>query len=140
MKRNKMRNVFPVLIGLVISWPAYAQATTTYIDRDLVAIGVTILAGGFGLLFLLEVVKRLFDYQLKRKALELGLPEVPARDGQESRSILKWVAIWTGLGSGLTIVQFTLPLGIHSLAIMCFCLAASFLGYYLYLKQSSTRP
>ncbi|RRB01140.1 hypothetical protein [Larkinella rosea] len=131
-----MKKLLSVLAGMAAPFVVQAQNTTPYIDRDLVAVGVALVAGGFGLLFILEIIKRLFAYQLKRKALELGLSEVPAQTGQESRTTIKWFAIWTGIGTGLTLVYLTLPVGIHSLAIMAFCLAASFLGYFFYLKQS----
>ena len=55
---------------------------------------------------------------------------------KEDRNInIKWFAILTGIGMGLTIINYTLPLGIHPLAIIAFSIAASFLGYFLFLKQ-----
>ncbi|WP_020597220.1 hypothetical protein [Spirosoma panaciterrae] len=129
----------PALLAVMAPGLVQAQTATPYIDRDLVALGVAILAGGVGLLALLEVIKRLFDYQLKRRALELGVSEIPARETDEALTTLKWFSIWLGLGLGLTLVHFTLPLGIHSLAILAFCLAASFLGYFLFLKQCSPK-
>ncbi|MVM39248.1 hypothetical protein GO730_19610 [Spirosoma sp. HMF3257] len=85
------------------------------------------------------MIKRLFDYQLKRRALELGVSEIPARETDEALTSIKWFSIWLGLGLGFTLIHFTLPLGIHSLAILAFCLAASFLGYFFFLKQSSSK-
>jgi hypothetical protein len=56
---------------------------------------------------------------------------------KEDRNInIKWFAILAGLGTALTIINFTLPLGIHSLAIMAFCIASSFLGYFFFIKYS----
>jgi hypothetical protein len=55
----------------------------------------------------------------------------------ENRNVnIKWFAVLTGLGAGLTIIYYTLPFGIHSLAIMAFCIAASFLAYFFFLKYS----
>lgn len=131
-----MKKIISILGGLGISFTAQAQAETPYIDRDMFAVGVAIFAGGFALLFVLEIVKRLFDYQLKRRALELGLSEIPGKPDQAFRSTIKWLMIWVGIGTGFTLIYLTLPLGIHSVAIMSFCLAASFLGYFIYLKQT----
>lgn len=134
-----MKKLIRVLIILVTPLTGKAQTVTPYIDRDLFAVCMTIIGGGFVLLFILEVIKRLFDFLLKRKALELGLQEVPTNPYPDYTSPIKWLALWTGLGTGLTIIYYTFPLGIHSLAIMCFCLAASFLGYFLFLKHSANK-
>jgi len=50
--------------------------------------------------------------------------------------IIKWFLVLTGLGLGLTIISMTLPLGIHSMAIMSFSIALSFLGYYVFTKRT----
>jgi hypothetical protein len=49
---------------------------------------------------------------------------------------IKWFLILAGIGVGLTVISFSMPLGIHSLAIMAFSLALSFLGYFYFIKQS----
>ena len=49
---------------------------------------------------------------------------------------IKWFLILSGIGAGLTIITFFLPVGIHSIAIMVFSIAFSFLAYFYYLKQS----
>jgi hypothetical protein len=41
-----------------------------------------------------------------------------------------------GTGVGLTLVNYTMPLGVHSIAIMSFSIAASFLGYYLFIRKT----
>ena len=134
-----MKKLIYVLIALVTPLTVKAQTVTPYIDRDLFAVCMTIIGGGFILLFILEVINRLFNFLLKRKALELGLQEAPTSPQPDYTSPIKWLALWTGLGTGLTLIYYTLPLGIHSLAIMCFCLAASFLGYFLFLKHSANK-
>jgi hypothetical protein len=74
--------------------------------------------------------------------VEKGIPEniassILQTSPNENRNInIKWFALLTGLATGLTIIYYTLPLGIHSLAIMAFCIAAGFLGYYFFLKRS----
>ncbi|QHV95373.1 hypothetical protein [Spirosoma endbachense] len=134
-----MKQLIRVLTALATPLTVQAQTTTPYIDRDLFAVCVTIVGGGFVLLFILEVIKRLFDFLLKRKALELGLQQAPTTSQPNYTSPIKWFAIWIGLGIGLTIIYYTFPLGIHSLAIMSFCLAASFLSYFIFLKQSANK-
>ncbi|HKC37674.1 MAG TPA: hypothetical protein VKB95_16470, partial [Chitinophagaceae bacterium] len=49
---------------------------------------------------------------------------------------VKWFAILAGIGMGLTGVNYTQPLGFHSLAIMAFSISLSFLGYYLFIRNA----
>ena len=94
------------------------------------------------MIFILTIMKRILDHRLKNKILERGITDSVAlsilqTNPNENRNInIKWFAILTGLGAGLTIVDFTRPLGIHSLAIMTFCIAVSFLGYFYYLRKT----
>jgi len=93
------------------------------------------------MVFILAILKGIFEYRLKQKIVDKGIPEniisFLLKDKGEGRNInIKWFAILAGLGAGLTIVNYTLPLGIHSLAIMTFSIAFSFLGYFFYLKKS----
>jgi hypothetical protein len=94
------------------------------------------------MLFILTVAKRIMDYRLKNKIIEKGIPEniissILQTNPKEDRNLnIKWFAILSGLGIGLIIVNYTQPLGIHSLAIMAISISTSFLGYFFYLKHS----
>ena len=50
-----------------------------------------------------------------------------------------WIKLLTALGLGLTIITYTMPLGIHSIAIMAFCIAAAYLGFYFFTRQSEKK-
>ena len=101
-----------------------------------------IFTAGLLMLFILTVLKRIVDFRLKNKIVEKGIPEnivasILQTNPKEDRNMnIKWFAILAGLGVAFTLIKFTLPLGIHSLAIMAFCLAASFLGYFFFVKYS----
>ncbi|MDP4263613.1 MAG: hypothetical protein Q8941_13890 [Bacteroidota bacterium] len=92
------------------------------------------------MLFILIVMKRVFEYRLKNKVIDKGISEniissiLQKNDGEDRHINIKWFALLTGLGAGLTIIYYTQPLGIHSLAIIAFSIALSFLGYFFYLK------
>jgi hypothetical protein len=92
--------------------------------------------------FILEMIKYLMDYRLKSKIIDKGISGELASsllhiDPNESKNInIKWFAILAGIGTALTIIYYTLPLGIHSLAIMAFCISAGFLGYYFFLRKA----
>jgi len=118
------------------------NAGNSGIDGETFKICATIIVVGLFMIFILTIMKRILDHRLKNKILERGITDSVAlsilqTNPNENRNInIKWFAILAGLGAGLTLVNFTLPLGIHSLAIMTFCIAASFLGYFFFLKQS----
>jgi hypothetical protein len=115
---------------------------TPGIDHEVFNICATIFVIGLFMLFILTIMKRIVDFRLKSKIVEKGIPEnivssILQANPKEDRNInIKWFAILTGLGAAFAIIKFTLPLGIHSLAIMAFCIAASFLGYFLFIRSS----
>lgn len=138
-----MKTTLPIFSLILLPAWANAQASTsTYIDRDQIALGVTVLLVAFILTFLLELAKRYLDYRLKEKVVESGATQELAalllqRDPQELlRTCIKWLAIFLGLCCGFGIVAIIrLPVW-GSMAVISFCLAGSFMGYYLFLKSS----
>ena len=85
--------------------------------------------------FVLAVLKNIFDHRLKNKIVDKGINENIASSILQTtpkegiHSNIKWFALLTAMGAGLLLVNYTLPLGFHSLAIMSFSIALSFLGY-----------
>ena len=132
-------------IVVIVSTPiiANAQSSNTHgIDKDVFNVSASIFTAGLFMVFILAIIKRIMDYRIKNKIVEKGIPEniassILQTSPKENRNInIKWFCLLAGIGAALTIIYYTLPLGIHSLAIMAFCVAASFLGYYFFLKQS----
>lgn len=143
IKTDEMKKIISIATGIASPFFVNAQSTgTPYIDQGIFNICATIFVVGLFMIFILVIIKRVMDYRLKNKIVEKGVPEnivssILQTNPKEDRNInIKWFSILVGLGAGLTIIYYTLPLGIHSLAIMAFCIAASFLGYYFFLKQS----
>lgn len=93
------------------------------------------------MLFIIIVIKRILDYRIRYKILSKEIPENVAASilqispKEDKNSNIKWFALLMGFGAGLTIVYYTQPIGIHSVAIMAFCFAASFLGYFFFLRH-----
>jgi len=138
-----MKKILSLLSIVTMPFLVSAQdGISTEFDRKIFEICATIFVVGLFMIFILTIMKRILDHRLKNKILERGITDSVAlsilqTNPNENRNInIKWFAILTGLGAGLTIVDFTRPLGIHSLAIMTFCIAASFLGYYYFLRKS----
>lgn len=111
-------------------------------DHEVFRICATIFVVALFMIFILTILKRVLEYRLKNKIVEKGIAEniassILQKSTNEDRHInIKWFAILAGIGAGLTIVNYTQPLGIHSLAIMAFSISLSFLGYYFFIKQS----
>lgn len=138
-----MKKIISIAAVIATPFVVNAQNTNTpIIDKEIFNICATIFAVGLFMIFILVILKRIMDYRLKNKIVEKGIPEnvassiLQTNPKEDSNINIKWFAILTGLGAALTIIYYTLPLGIHSLAIMAFCIAASFLSYFFFLKKS----
>ena len=123
--------------------PVQAQVNTQqgYINMEVFNIVSTIFLIALVMIFVLSILKRMLEYRIKNKIADKGISEDLAASllqpsKMEEGSInIKWFCILVGVGAGLTIIYYTLPLGIHSMAIMSFSMAISFLGYHIYLKS-----
>lgn len=135
-------------IGTVVAVPLVSSAQDTSvnpmiaINEEVFNISATILVVILVMIFTISILKRMLEYRLKNKIVDSGITENIASallqpDTQEDRTInIKWFSILAGIGTGLTIINYTLPLGVHSMAIMSFSIAFSFLGYHYYLSRS----
>jgi hypothetical protein len=136
-----MKKIISILAVTTLPFSLYAQNIGTTIDKEIFNVCATIFVVALFMIFILTIIKRMLDHRLKNKIVEKGVSEnvtasILQTNPKEDRNInIKWFAILTGIGMGLTIINYTLPLGIHSLAIIAFSIAASFLGYFLFLKQ-----
>lgn len=90
------------------------------------------------MLFILNIMKRIMEFRIKNKVVDKGIPEhladkllQPAQEENGNTSI-KWFFMLAGLGVAFSIINYTQPVGIHSIATLAFCMAASFLGFYLF--------
>lgn len=138
-----MKKVINIVVIAAMPIIGNAQNSNTQdIDEDVFNACAAIFTAGLVMIFILAIIKRIIDYRIKNKIVEKGIPEnivssiLQTSPNENRNTNIKWFAILAGIGTGLTIIYYTLPLSILSLAIMTFCLAASFLGYYFFLKQS----
>ena len=134
-----------ISIAAIIETPILVNAQDTASDYNSMAVFnvvATIFVVGLFMFFILTIMKRIRDFRLKNKIVDKGIPEniissILQPELKEGGNInVKWFAILASLGAALTIINFTQPLGIHSLAIMAFCIASGFLGYYFFIKKS----
>ena len=101
-------------------------------------LGLFLLIGYFSL----KAVKLFLDTRLKNKIIDKGVSEQLAvsilQNNNDDNKIeaIKWFLLLSGIGLALLIISMQTVLSIGSAAIMALCLAASFMGYYLYLRYS----
>lgn len=137
-----MKKTILILPILFLSGQVDAQtAMNHYIDRDQIALAVTVLLVAFLLAFLLELIKRYLDYRLKEKILEWGITHEVAtlllQSGQPDlkRTCIKWFLIFLGLSCGFAIVAVLGLTMWTALAAITLCLAGSFLAYFFFLTR-----
>ena len=136
-------------IAILLFLPGFSQAQDIYqigddvnMSRQFIDIPAMILILYLVLMFILTIMKSILDNRLKSQMIEKGVTDKVAEQflqptKNDSRGMaLKWFLILMGIGVGLTIIDYTLPIGIHSIAIMSFSLAFSFLGYFYFIKKS----
>lgn len=138
-----MKKIIGITTGIVTPFLTNAQNIgANKIDKEIFNVCATIFVVGLFMVFVLVILKRNLDFKLKNKIIEKGVSEniaasiLEPSNKDERNSNIKWFAILTGLGLGFTIISYTLPLGIHSLAIMAFSIAAAFLGYFFFLRYT----
>ncbi len=130
-----------ITLGSLIFAVQAAHAQGGY-DREIIKISSTIIAVILFMIFILVILKSYLDHKLKNKIVDKGIGEniaasiLKTHPYENRNSNIKWFSLLAGIGAGLTIVNYTLPLGFHSLAIMSFCISASFLGYYFFIRQA----
>lgn len=112
-------------------------------QEDVFNVTAQILVLIFLIIFILSLIRLFFENKIKNKILDKGISEAQisailnASSGSGKYVNVKWFSLVFGIGLGLTLVNYTMPLGIHSLAIMAFCVAFSFLGFHFFLQKKA---
>lgn len=138
-----MKKIITLIVSILVIQMAYGQGRHGLYNSDIIKVVASLVTLVIFMVFILAILKRYLDHRLKNKIVDKGVSETIASsilqsNPQEDRNAnIKWFSLLAGTGAGLTIVYFTQPLGIHSLAIMCFSVSASFLGYYFFIKETS---
>src|SRR6187200_1540153 len=138
-----MKKLITIITAGLVSFTVNAQGDLDMEFRPEVFRGVAaIFVVGMFMYFIINIMKRIFEHRLKNKIVDKGISEniaqsiLATQKPEENKySNVKWFAILAGIGLGLTGVNYTQPLGFHSLAIMAFSMSLSFLGYYLFTRN-----
>ena len=92
--------------------------------------------------FILSIIRLFLEGRMKNKMIDKGVSETVVEQflqptNRDSKSVaMKWFIVTACIGLGLAAINLSLPIGIHSIAIMAFSIALGFLGYYFYMKKS----
>ena len=138
---------------IIASWILLASSTANaqngfqnIYDRefnfDLLHTSATLLGIFIFTSFFLSVIRMVLDGRIKRRMIEKGVSENVVEQflqptSRDSKSAaIKWFLVLACASVGLFIINLTMPLGIHSVAIMALSISISFLGYYLFIKRS----
>jgi len=143
-----MKKILAIIPASLVGYMVNAQdnGQPVYLmryDSEMFQIAATIFVVGMFMYFIITIMKRIFEHKLKNKIVDKGISENIAHSILETKTTednkyanVKWFAILAGIGMGLTGVNYTQPLGFHSLAIMAFSISLSFLGYYLFIRNA----
>lgn len=138
-----MKKIVTIITGSMIYYAANAQGDGMQLyGPEVFRVVASIFVVGMFMYFIISIMKRLLEHRLKNRIIDKGIPEniahsiLEARSADDRNANVKWFAILAGLGIGLLGVNYTQPLGFHSLAIMAFSISISFLGYYLFIRNT----
>ncbi len=143
-----MKKIATSAVIILSSFAAFAQEDKEpLVNRQLIfdLVNICAIVGVIYLVsnWILQMIKQNLDYKLKSKLIEkqtaeniiVQLVQPNKKDEGNGKTILQWFFILAGIGTGFTIINFTAPFGLHSMAIMAFCIAAGFAGYYYASKK-----
>jgi len=137
-----MKKIITIATVCSVSFTANAHDSGFEYNEELFQIAAAIFVVGMFMYFIINIMKRIFEHRLKNKIVDKGISEniahsiLETKTGESKYANIKYFAILAGIGIGLTGVNYTQPLGFHSLAIMAFSISLSFLGYYLFIRNT----
>lgn len=94
-------------------------------------------------ILIIQVTKYILDHKLKNKIIDRTISEQLANSilqksvADKKDESIKWSILLLSLSVGLTVAYHTMPLHIHSLAIMAFSAGISYLIYFFYLQKKN---
>jgi hypothetical protein len=143
----KMKKLVVVAIIFFIPFVLYAQEDLLrgggiQISAEYVRIFASIVVLYLIITFILAIIKSILDFRLKSRMVDKGVSDkvveqfLQPQNRDSKTQAIKAFLILAGIGVGLTAINFTSPIGIHSFAIMAFSIALSFLGYFYFIKRS----
>jgi len=141
----KMKKILAVTTSLSITTLVNAQGFAPFETKDTFEemFRSVVILTAFWILaaFILSMIRMFLSHQLKRRMIDANSNEAMVKqllpaNSTEKRVALKWFLVPAAVGIGLLLISFFPPLGIHSIAIMLFCISGGYGAYYLSLPKS----
>ncbi len=129
------------LLSVVFMFRAEARDNGGF-DHEAMRIVAVIFVMVLIAVFILTFLRYILDNRIKHRIIEKGIAQdlvstLLANNKKDDKlQTLKWVCLLAATGAGLLLVYYTLPIDIHSFAIMCFSISLGYLGYYFIMKQA----
>jgi hypothetical protein len=137
-----MKKTGTILSLLIISLTVQAQHFDRNMADNTLRSVIILAVMSLFIYFIITFLQRILDHRLKNRIIDKGISDALADNLLKTKpkdnklTALKWFSLLGAVGAGLLIVYYTLPLNIHSLAIMAFSVAIGFLGYYFFLREA----
>jgi hypothetical protein len=112
------------------------------IDREMMRVLAVLSVMVLIVVFILTFLRYILESRLKHRIIDKGITENLATSilqntkKDDKLQTIKWACLLASTGAGLMAVYYTLPMDVHSFAIMAFSTSIGYMGYYFFLKQS----
>lgn len=112
------------------------------IDREMMRVVAVLTVMVLIIVFILTFLRYILESRLKHRIIDKGITENLATSilqntkKDDKLQTIKWACLLAATGAGLMAVYYTLPMDVHSFAIMAFSTSVGYMGYYFFLKQS----
>jgi hypothetical protein len=137
-----MKKIILSIVGFSSTSLVFAQEKTVLVHQaESKALIAPILVVVLLIYLILSIKKYILDFRLKNKIVNKGISEqlstsILAKDSNNRiDEAVKLAILFCGIGIGVLITYYTMPLHLHSLAIMAFSIGASYFAYFSYLKK-----
>jgi hypothetical protein len=154
MKKNLLSIISFVSTTIVFAQDSTAKANSLSqqsIDYDIdnsfiggsIESVLPIIAITLAVMLIIQVTKYILDHKLRNKIIDRTISEQLANSilqksaADKKDESVKWSILLLSLSGGLTVAYHTMPLHIHSLAIMAFSAGISYLIYFFYLQKKN---
>ena len=134
--------IIVTLLFSAIAANAQDERHRVWIDHEAMKIMAVISTFVLIAVFILTFLKYILESRLKHRIIDKGITDQLATSilqttkKDDKLQTIKWACLLAATGAGLLAVYYTLPMDVHSFAIMAFSTSIGYLGYYFFLKQN----
>ena len=134
--------IIVMLLGTTIAANAQGSEHSRWMDHEAMKILAVLSVMVLIAVFILTFLKYILESRLKHRIIDKGITEhlatsiLQTTKKDDKLQTIKWACLLAATGAGLLAVYYTLPIDVHSFAIIAFSTSIGYLGYYYFLKQN----